>query len=172
MNRVKRRCPHESVSAIGIDLGTTNSVVAVSQSGQPEVICDEHGVALLPSVVAYDDDGGATVGAAAERIAARPAGPCGVVDQAVDGAGAPAISMRLPGRCRYDVAEDDEYANGMVRLSVAGRASEPGRNFRRHSARHPSAGRNTRLGRDVTQAVITVPAYFDDARAHRDQGRR
>ena len=53
---------------IGIDLGTTNSVVAVSQAGQPEVICDEHGVALLPSVVAYADDGSAVVGAAASAL--------------------------------------------------------------------------------------------------------
>jgi molecular chaperone HscA len=50
--------PHEPVSAIGIDLGTTNSVVAIAEDGRPEVVRDEHGAALVPSLVWFDEDGG------------------------------------------------------------------------------------------------------------------
>lgn len=151
--------PHESVSAIGIDLGTTNSVVAVSQAGQPEVICDEHGVALLPSVVAYDDDGGATVGAAAGALLQDQ--PDRVVSsiKRLMGRGLGDLNA-VAGTLPYDVADGD--TDGMVRLSVAGRALSPVE-ISADILRATRARAETGLGRDVTQAVITVPAYFDDA---------
>ena len=58
----------ESSIAVGIDLGTTNSVVAVSRDGEAGVVRDEHGSGLVPSVVAYAADGSAIVGELARRL--------------------------------------------------------------------------------------------------------
>ncbi len=151
--------PHESVSAIGIDLGTTNSVVAVSQSGKPEVICDEHGVALLPSVVAYGDDGGATVGAAASALIQEQ--PDRVVSsiKRLMGRGIDDLNA-VAGTLPFDVATDER--DGMVRLSLAGRTLSPVE-ISADILRATRARAETGLGREVTRAVITVPAYFDDA---------
>ncbi len=75
----------ESSIAVGIDLGTTNSVVAVSRDGAAAVIRDEDGSSLVPSVVAYAADGSAIVGELARRLLLGPAGSGGELDQAADG---------------------------------------------------------------------------------------
>jgi len=153
--------PHESVNAIGIDLGTTNSVVAVSQAGQPEVICDEHGVALLPSVVAYGDDGSAVVGDAASALLQDQ--PERVVSsiKRLMGRGLGDLNA-VAGTLPFEVADGEGDANGMVRLSVAGRALSPVE-ISADILRAARARAEHALERDIARAVITVPAYFDDA---------
>jgi molecular chaperone DnaK len=153
---------------IGIDLGTTNSVVAVMEGGQPTVIVNQEGSRITPSVVAFTRDGERLVGQVAKR-------------QAVTNPENTVFSIkRFMGR-RYDeVAPDRERvpfkvvaaSNGDAWVEAAGR---------RHSAPEISAmvlqklkqAAEDYLGHPVTDAVITVPAYFNDAQrqATKDAGR-
>ena len=146
--------------AVGIDLGTTNSVVAVSRDGNPEVLRDDDGGALVPSVVAYAPDGSPVVGGLARALLLdRPEAVVGSVKRLM---GRGVGDLRgLAGTLPYDVAEDDD-GHGMVRLTVSGRRLTPvevsadilGALKERAEAQ---------LGTTVDRAVITVPAYFDDA---------
>jgi len=153
--------PHagdESV-AVGIDLGTTNSVVAVSTDGRPEVLRDEHGAGLVPSVVAYAPDGSAVVGDLARRMLLDQ--PDVVVSSVKRLMGRGAADLKsLAGTLPFEV--DEPAAGGMVRLSVSGRRMTPVeisadilRALRDRAEAH--------LDRTVDRAVVTVPAYFDDA---------
>jgi len=153
--------PHagdESV-AVGIDLGTTNSVVAVSTDGRPEVLRDEHGAGLVPSVVAYAPDGSAVVGDLARRVLLDQ--PDVVVSSVKRLMGRGAADLKsLAGTLSFEV--DEPAAGGMVRLSVSGRRMTPVeisadilRALRDRAEAH--------LDRTVDRAVVTVPAYFDDA---------
>ena len=111
--------PHESVAAIGIDLGTTNSVVAVSQEGRPEVIRSASGEALIPSVVAYGEDGSVSVGEAArEQLLADPTHVVGSIKRLM-GRGLDDVKA-LAGALPYEVEVPADGAGGMVRLVVAG----------------------------------------------------
>ena len=153
--------PHEPVSAIGIDLGTTNSVVAIAEDGRPEVVRDSRGAALVPSVVWYDEDGICAVGeAAAERLAVEPARVVSSVKRLM-GRGAGDVRA-LAGSLPFDIDDAEGAQAGMVRLKVAGRRLSPvevsAEILRALRARAKAA-----LGREVTRAVVTVPAYFDDA---------
>ncbi|EJX04698.1 Heat shock protein 70, partial [gut metagenome] len=85
--------PHEHRLAVGIDLGTTNSLVASVISGDTQVICDEDGVGILPSVVHYAADGTVTVG----RVALR--------DAAGDAKNTISSAKRLIGRTMKDLKE-------------------------------------------------------------------
>ena len=148
--------PHEHRLAVGIDLGTTNSLVATVRSGLSVVLNDELGRPLLPSVVHYGDDGLVDVGYPAQ--ARQSSDPRNTI-----------ISVkRFMGRGRADIAHieslpyDFSDADGMVRLRT------------RHGVRSPveiSADilkalrerAEAAMGGQLTGAVITVPAYFDDA---------
>jgi molecular chaperone HscA len=147
--------------AIGIDLGTTNSVVAVGTGGSAEVIRDPNGDALVPSVVAYAADGTTIVGELARRLMLdKPEDVVGSIKRLM-GRGAEDIKA-LAGVLPYDVETQDEGVSGMVRIMVAGRRLTPVE----VSAEILKALRDraeTHLGRQVTEAVVTVPAYFDDA---------
>jgi molecular chaperone HscA len=147
--------PHEGGVAIGIDLGTTHSVVAVAEQSVATVLRDICGGALVPSVVYYGKNG-AEVGKAAR--AKLQEGERNVV----------ASVKRLMGRSRKDadslgfgpmLAAGDE---GMVRLKVGGRVLTPVE-ISADILRHVKHLAELSLGKEVTQAVITVPAYFDDA---------
>jgi molecular chaperone HscA len=146
--------------AVGIDLGTTNSVVAIARDGKPEVLRDETGEALVPSVVAYGDDGTVVVGEEAPPPA-RPAGDRRQLDQAPDGPrrrGSQGRRRRAALRTRTARHRRD---GGMVRCASAA-ALLAGRDLRRHP--EGARGRAPRRARPgVERAVITVPAYFDDA---------
>ncbi|MFP4229174.1 MAG: molecular chaperone DnaK, partial [Salinivenus sp.] len=143
---------------IGIDLGTTNSVVAVMEGGEPKVIENAEGARTTPSVVAYKDDGERLVGAPAKR-------------QAITNPEKTISSIkRFMGRF-YDEVEDEieevpytivKGENDTARVQVGDRKYTP----QEISAMVLQKLKQTAedyLGEEVTDAVITVPAYFNDA---------
>ena len=151
--------PHETVTAVGIDLGTTNSVVAVAQDGTVEAIRDLSGQSLLPSVVAYDQSGVRAVGV--EAVAVLAEDPDAVVSSVKRLMGrAPEDAKTLAGALPFTV--DDGGEGGMVRLAVKGRSLSPVE-VSAEILRAMRARAEQGLGHDVGRAVITVPAYFDDA---------
>jgi len=151
--------PHadETALAIGIDLGTTNSVVAVSQEEKSEVLRDETGVALVPSVVAYAPDGSAIVGQLAKQLLLmRPETVISSVKRLM-GRGLKDVKS-IAGTLPFEVVEGE----GMVRLKVAGKELTPVE-ISADILRALKERSEDQLKQKVEQAVITVPAYFDDA---------
>lgn len=147
--------------AVGIDLGTTNSVVATARNGVSEVLRDPQGAALVPSVVAYGA-GAPVVGAAALDPVDRGAGDSRVGEtvssiKRLMGRGAEDIAA-LAGSLPYRVLPGD----GMARIEAGGRALTPVE-ISADILRALRARAETALGEEVTKAVVTVPAYFDDA---------
>ncbi|MFY7959820.1 MAG: Hsp70 family protein, partial [Elsteraceae bacterium] len=153
--------PHEGERgfAVGIDLGTTNSVIAVSKDGQPHVLTDARGGALVPSIVAYDEDGDAIVGDMARRMMlAEPENAVSSIKRLM-GRGLNDLK-RLAGALPYKLAEGSQ--DGMVVLEVAGRRMTPVE-ISADILRALKSRAAMALGGEVDRAVITVPAYFDDA---------
>ena len=153
--------PHarERGIAIGIDLGTTNSVVAVVDGEQPEVLRDTHGDGLIPSVVALMPDG-VVVGREAQALRAQH--PDRVVSsiKRLMGRGVHDVKT-LAGVLPYRIAASGDSV-GMVRLEVAGRSVTP-IEMSAEILKAVKARAEQSLGQDIDQAVVTVPAYFDDA---------
>jgi molecular chaperone DnaK len=153
---------------IGIDLGTTNSVVAVMEAGQPTVIPNQEGQRTTPSVVAFTKTGERLVGQVAKR-------------QAITNPENTIFSIkRFMGR-RYDeVSEEMKMVpykvsrgdNGDVRVNVNGKMMSPPEISAMILTKLKEAAESY-LGEKVTQAVITVPAYFNDAQrqATKDAGK-
>ena len=148
--------PHEHRLAVGIDLGTTNSLVATVRSGMGVVLNDVQGRPMLPSVVSYTADGVADVGYGAEA------------KQAIDPKNTIISVKRFMGRGRHDIAHietlpyDFVDTEGMVKLKTIAGIKSPVE----ISAEILKTLRNraeASLGGELTGAVITVPAYFDDA---------
>jgi molecular chaperone DnaK len=153
---------------IGIDLGTTNSVVAIMVGREPKVIVNEEGSLITPSVVAWDDKGGVLVGQIAKR-------------QAVTNAENTIFSAkRFIGRKFEEVAEEMKRvpykiaraANGDSAFSIRGKQLSPQEVSAQVLLKLKKAAEDY-LGEKVTEAVITVPAYFNDAQrqATKDAGR-
>ncbi|MFZ1863498.1 MAG: molecular chaperone DnaK [Polyangiales bacterium] len=153
---------------IGIDLGTTNSVVAVMEGKDPKVIVNEEGDRITPSVVAWDDQGEILVGQIAKRQAIT--NPEGTVYSA----------KRFIGR-RFDELGDDssrmpfkviELKNGDAGFEVRGKTLSPPEVSAQVLRKLKKAAENY-LGETVTDAVITVPAYFNDSQrqATKDAGK-
>ncbi len=152
---------------IGIDLGTTNSVVAVMEGGEPKVIINEEGSRLTPSVVGYGKDGQILVGQVAKR-------------QAVLNPENTVFSIkRFMGR-RYDeVGEEMKLVpykvvrgpNSEARVTAGGKDYAPQQISALVLGKLKKAA-ETYLGEEVRQAVITVPAYFNDSQrqATKDAG--
>ena len=148
--------PHQHKLAVGIDLGTTNSLVATVRSSQATVIADDLGRPLLPSVVRYGPGGVLAVGYDAQAT------------QANDPRNTVVSAKRFMGRGLADIAHREsmpyhfEDAPGMVRLRTAAGIKSPVEisadilRTLRERAEHA-------LGGALVGAVITVPAYFDDA---------
>ena len=157
--------PHQRRVAVGIDLGTTNSLVAAVRSGVPVVLADGQGRPLLPSVVRYLADGRVEVGHSAQ---AR---------QAEDPRNTVASVKRYMGRGLKDVvhAENAPYdfvdAPGMVQLRTAAGVKSPVE-VSAEILRVLRQRAELSLGGSLDGAVITVPAYFDDAQrqATKDAG--
>ncbi|HRQ73198.1 MAG TPA: Hsp70 family protein, partial [Phycisphaerales bacterium] len=157
--------PHHGI-IVGIDLGTTNSLVAVCDERGPRTIDDERGEALLPSVVRYEDDGAGSLRTVVGRDAA---------DHAIDHPLTTVSSVkRLMGRSADDAAGDLPYLAYRVAPGERGTARvllPIGDSQVTLSPEEVSAAilrelrdRATRaLGEEVRRAVVTVPAYFDDA---------
>jgi molecular chaperone HscA len=150
--------PHEDERgmAVGIDLGTTNTVVAIATDQVVAVVRDEEGNPLLPSVVAYGDE--IAVGTAARHaLLERPEIVVSSIKRLM-GRGAGDLKQ-LAGALPYELAPEQ---GGMVRLKVGGRVLSPVE-ISADILRAAKARAETALGQDVDRAVITVPAYFDDA---------
>ena len=150
--------PHGSEPvAVGIDLGTTNSLVAVAGNGEAEVLRNIHGEGLVPSIVAFDDDEVVVGYPARERLAERPDRVVSSVKRLM-GRGLEDVKT-LGGALPFEVVEGVE---GMVRLRVAGRQLSPVE-VSAEILRALKRRAEKLLEREVTRAVVTVPAYFDDA---------
>src|SRR5918994_833641 len=153
---------------IGIDLGTTNSVVAVMEGGQPAVLVNQEGSRITPSVVAFTKEGERLVGQVAKR-------------QAVTNSENTVFSIkRFMGRSYAEVTSEAARVpykvvatpSGDARVEVRGRQYSPPEISAMVLQRLKQAAEDY-LGEPVSEAVITVPAYFNDAQrqATKDAGR-
>ena len=148
--------PHQHRWAVGIDLGTTNSLVATVRSGMTVVLNDERGRALLPSIVRYAADGSVEVGHAAQAM------------QAKDPVNTIVSVKRFMGRGSADIphVESMPYhfvsAPGMVKLKTVAGVKSPVE-VSAEILKNLKARAEASLGGELVGAVITVPAYFDDA---------
>jgi molecular chaperone DnaK len=153
---------------IGIDLGTTNSVVAIMEGREPKVIVNEEGARTTPSVVAWDDKGEVLVGQIAKRQAVT--NPENTIFSA----------KRFIGRRFEEVTEEVKRApykvvragNGDSAFVVRGKNASPQEVSARILSKLKKAAEDY-IGEKVSEAVITVPAYFNDAQrqATKDAGR-
>src|SRR5437879_2031240 len=153
---------------IGIDLGTTNSVVAVVEGGNPTVIANQEGSRLTPSVAGFTKDGEILAGQIAKR-------------QAITNPENTVFSIkRFMGR-RYDEVLQEiklvpykvvKAPNGDVRVEIRGKQYSPPE-ISAMILRKLKEAAEAHLGEKVTQAVITVPAYFNDSQrqATKDAGK-
>ena len=154
--------PHagEGSLAVGIDLGTTNSVVAIAREGKPAALHDETGKAMVPSVVAYPSTGGVLVGDEARLLLTHESKNVVASVKRLMGRGAADLHA-VAGVLPYEI-EPGSGETDMVKLRIAGRARSPVE----ISAEILKALRKRAeeaLDKPVERAVITVPAYFDDA---------
>ncbi len=158
----------ESGKVIGIDLGTTNSVVSVMEGGQPTVIANEEGGRTTPSVIAFTDEGERLVGAIAKR-------------QAVTNPTKTIYSIkRFMGRRLDEVSEEVRLVpyeittgnEGTTNVVIDGKQYTPPELSAMVLSKLKAAA-EAHLGTTVTGAVITVPAYFNDAQrqATKDAGK-
>ncbi len=122
--------------AVGIDLGTTNSVVAVLEGGEPTVIANAEGFRTTPSIVAFTKDGEVLVGETAKRQAVTN------VDRTI------ASVKRHVGTTWTQEIDDKKYTAQEISARILGKLKRDAETY---------------LGEKVTDAVITVPAYFNDA---------
>src|SRR5690349_3357900 len=155
---------------LGIDLGTTNSVVAVIEAGEPTVLENSEGARLTPSVVAVTKSGERLVGQVARR-------------QAITNPENTIFSIkRLMGR-KFDDPEVQRTiksvpykitraSNGDARVAMGGRGYSPPE-ISAMILQKLKADAEAKLGEKITQAVITVPAYFNDTQrqATKDAGK-
>ena len=153
---------------IGIDLGTTNSVVAVMDGKEPKVIVNQEGDRTTPSVVAWNEDGEVLAGQIAKRQAVT--NPENTIYSA----------KRFIGR-RFEEVEDEvkrvpyevvRRSNGDAGIKAGGKELAPPE-VSAHLLRKLKQAAEAHLGEEVKEAVITVPAYFNDAQrqATKDAGR-
>ncbi|EIV92776.1 molecular chaperone DnaK [Frankia sp. QA3] len=154
--------------AVGIDLGTTNSVIAVVEGGQPNVIPNAEGARTTPSVVAFTESGERLVGELARRQAIlNPKGTITAVKRFI-GRRYSEVTSELK-TVTYDITAGKEDA---VRIVVRGREYAP-EEISAMVLRKLADDAAKFLGEKVTEAVITVPAYFNDAQRQstKDAGR-
>ena len=154
--------------AVGIDLGTTNSVIAAWEGGEPAVIPNAEGARTTPSVVAFTDSGERLVGQLARRQAIL--NPKGTIYSA----------KRFIGRHFDEISEEAKAVafdvvpgpDGVARFDVRGKLYAP-EEISALVLRKLAEDAAKQLGERVTQAVITVPAYFNDAQrqATKDAGK-
>ena len=152
---------------VGIDLGTTNSVVAITEAGKPTVLINEDGDRTTPSVVAWEDSGDVLVGRSAKRQALT--NPTRTVYSAKRLIGKKFSDLKGSDKLPYKVEAKD---NGDVAIVVGDKRLSPeevGANVLRKLKKVAE----DYLGEEVTEAVITVPAYFNDAQrqATKDAGK-
>jgi molecular chaperone HscA len=153
--------PHQHKLAVGIDLGTTNSLVATVRSGMSTVLQDEHGHSLLPSIVRYLADNQIVVGHEAQAY------------QSQDPVNTIASVKRFMGRSLKDIADKAHIpykfvdnasteADRMLQIETRAGLKSPVE-ISAEILKTLKARAEKALGGELTGAVITVPAYFDDA---------
>src|SRR5437660_2688020 len=155
---------------IGIDLGTTNSCVAIMEGGQPKVIENSEGARTTPSVVAYTDDGEVLVGASAKRQAVTNAkNTIFAVKRLIGRRFEEKEVQKDIGLMPYKIVKAD---NGDAWVEVRGKKIAPPQ-VSAEILRKMKKTAEDYLGEEVTEAVITVPAYFNDSQrqATKDAGR-
>ncbi len=155
---------------IGIDLGTTNSCVAVMEGSQPKVIENAEGVRTTPSMVAFTEDGEKLVGQPAKRQAVtNPSNTLYAIKRLIGRPFDDPMTQKDMGMVPYEIvkadngdawvqARDEKYSPQQVSAFILQKMKETAEKF---------------TGEPVTQAVITVPAYFNDAQrqATKDAGK-
>ncbi len=155
---------------IGIDLGTTNSCVAIMESGEVHVIDNSEGARTTPSMVAFSESGERLVGQAAKRQAVtNPSNTLYAVKRLIGRRFDDPLVAKDRGMVPYTIVKADngdawveargeKYAPGKISADILGKMKETAEAY---------------LGEKVSQAVITVPAYFNDAQrqATKDAGR-
>jgi molecular chaperone DnaK len=154
--------------AVGIDLGTTNSVIAAWEGGESDVIPNAEGQRTTPSVVGFTESGERLVGQLARRQAIL--NPKGTVYSVKRFIGRKFDEVREEAeQVTYDVVPDDQ---GNARIRIRGKLYAP-EEISAMILRKLADDAGRHLGEKVTEAVITVPAYFNDAQrtATRDAGR-
>ncbi|ADI30347.1 Fe-S protein assembly chaperone HscA [Methylotenera versatilis] len=151
--------PHQHKLAVGIDLGTTNSLVATVKSGMATVLQDEHGHALLPSVVRYMPEGEVVVGHDAQA------------QQSADPVNTIASAKRFMGRSLKDIADrahipynfvDSSDSTKLLQIQTRAGLKTPVE-ISAEILKTLKARAEKSLGGELIGVVITVPAYFDDA---------
>ena len=131
--------------AVGIDLGTTNSVVSVLEGGEPTVIANAEGARTTPSVVAFSKTGEVLVGEVAKRQAVTN------VDRTIS-----SVKRHMGSDWSVDI-DDKKYSAQEISARILGKLKRDAEEY---------------LGEPVTDAVVTVPAYYNDAQrqATKDAG--
>ena len=155
---------------IGIDLGTTNSCVAIMEGGQPKVIENSEGARTTPSIIAYQEDGEILVGAPAKRQAVtNPRNTLFAVKRLIGRKFDEKEVQKDIGLMPYEIMKAD---NGDAWISVRDKKFAPPQ-ISAEVLRKMKKTAEDYLGEEVTEAVITVPAYFNDAQrqATKDAGR-
>ncbi len=148
--------PHQHRLAVGIDLGTTNSLVATVRNGISTVLNDEQGRAMLPSVVRYQEDQTTLVGEVAQRT------------QSEDPTNTISSVKRFMGRGLADIGDTSRFPyrfidqTGQVQLRTVAGAKSPVE-VSAEILKVLRVRAEASLGGELVGAVITVPAYFDDA---------
>ncbi|WP_426358104.1 Fe-S protein assembly chaperone HscA [Pseudocolwellia sp. HL-MZ19] len=148
--------PHEHNLAAGIDLGTTNSLVASVKSGVAETLQDEQGVDILPSIVSYQADG-ILVGNSAKAFSVNDPENTIVSAKRLIGRSLSDIQSKYPS-LPYDFCGDDNHPEIKTRLGQINPVQASAEILKTLVARAESA-----LGGELKGVVITVPAHFDDA---------
>jgi molecular chaperone DnaK len=155
---------------IGIDLGTTNSCVAIMESGQPKVIENSEGARTTPSIVAYTDEGEVLVGAPAKRQAVtNPKNTLYAIKRLIGRRFGDAEVQKAIKLVPYKIAE---APNGDAWVEVRGKRMAPPEVSAQVLMKMKKTAEDY-LGESVSEAVITVPAYFNDSQrqATKDAGR-
>jgi molecular chaperone HscA len=154
--------PHQRRIAVGIDLGTTHSLVASVRNGIAESLPDDQGRVILPSVVRYLEGGGRQIGFEAQANLARdPENTIASVKRFM-GRGLKDVSNRAKLPYRFVESAVDAAATGMLRLQTIGGEKSPVEVSAEILATLRYRAEDT-FNDDLHGAVITVPAYFDDA---------
>jgi molecular chaperone DnaK len=154
---------------IGIDLGTTNSCVALIEGGEPIVIANAEGSRITPSMVAFTENGERPVGHVAKRQAiTNPRNTVYAIKRLIGRKYKSSEAQRTRKMVPYNIVEAD---NGDAWVEVLGRTYSPAQISAMILEKMKQIAEDY-LGEEVTEAVITVPAYFDDAQrqATKDAG--
>ena len=152
--------PHQRRIAVGIDLGTTHSLVAAVRNGVAECLPDDQGRVLLPSVVRYLEAGGRQIGH--DAVAAQVEDPRNTIASVKRFMGRGLADVADAAKLPYDFVPPADSALGMVSLATVGGVKSPVEVSAEILATLRYRAEDT-FNDDLYGAVITVPAYFDDA---------